>query len=198
MQPQVQQPNLWNQPFYRVRKKVMALAGKYWIEDHAGNQLGFSKQKLMKLKEDIRIYSDDSMQHELFQIRQQQIIDAWGIFSVIDSPTGQVVGQLKRQALKSGFVADEYHLCDANGQPYGRVYEEKGKGLMRKFLPGGDLIPEKVWLEVGGQRLAEISQQFKIIGDIWEVNCQAVPPQFDRRVLLAAMLTMAMIERKRK
>ncbi len=198
MQPQSQQPTLWNQPFYRVRKKVMALAGKYWIEDYQGNQLGFSKQKLMKLKEDIRIFSSDKMDHELFQIRQQQIVDAWGTYSVIDTASNVCVGQLKRKALKSGLVADEWHLCDANGQPYGRVYEETSKGLMRKFLPGGGLIPEKVILEVQGQPLTEIKQQFKVVGDIWEVDCSGVPPQFDRRVLLSSMLMMAMIERKRK
>lgn len=195
MQPMGQQPNLWNQPFYRVRKKVMALAGKYWIEDHTGNQLGFSKQKIMRLKEDIRVFSDDKMNYELFQIRQQQIVDTWGTYHVIDSPTGAVVGQLKRKGMKS-VVADEYHLLDAQGNPYGRIYEESGKSMMRKFLPGGGLIPQKIWLEVQGQQIAQIEQKFKMVGDIWEVNCQGVPPQFDRRVLLSAMLIMAMIERK--
>ena len=198
MGPPAQQSNLWSQPFYRVRKKVMALAGKYWIEDYQGNQIGFSKQKLMKLKEDIRIYTDDKMAQELFMIKQDGIVDAWGTFSIVDTPSGQCVGKLKRKALKSGFVADEWHLCDPTGQPYGRVFEETSKGLMRKFMPGGNLIPEKVILEIGGQPITEIKQQFKVVGDIWEVNCQAVPPQFDRRVLLSSMILMAMIERKRK
>jgi hypothetical protein len=172
------------------------LAGKYWIEDQAGNQLGFSKQKLLKLKEDIRIFSDDKMNHELFQIRQTQIVDAWGTYNVVDSASNTVVGQMKRKHLKS-MVADEYHLCDPQGQPYGRIFEETGKSLMRKFMPGGGLIPQKVWLEIQGQKVAEIGQKFKMVGDIWEVNCSAVPPQFDRRVLLSAMLIMAMIERKK-
>ena len=38
-------------------KKVLALTNKYWIEDSQGNVLGFSKQKMFKLKEDIRIYT---------------------------------------------------------------------------------------------------------------------------------------------
>ena len=46
--------------------------------------------------------------------------------------------------------------------------------------------------------VAEIKQQFKIIGDIWEVDCSRVPPQFDRRTLLAAMLLMGIIERDEK
>ncbi|MDI6887216.1 MAG: hypothetical protein QMC98_01060 [Candidatus Thermoplasmatota archaeon] len=53
-------------------------------------------------------------------------------------------------------------------------------------------------LELQGRPVAEINQKFKIIGDIWEVNCRAVPPDFDRRVLIACMLLMAMIERKHK
>src|SRR5881628_2303692 len=50
------------------------------------------KQKLLKLKEDIRVYSDESMTRELFQIRQQQIIDIWGTFAVIDSASNALLG----------------------------------------------------------------------------------------------------------
>jgi len=60
------------------------------------------------------------------------------------------------------------------------------------------LVPEKVVVEFFGQEVAEIKQQFKIIGDIWEVDCSRVPLQFDRRTLLASMLLMGMIERDRK
>ena len=33
-------PALWTQNSYRIRKKVLALTGQYWIEDQAGNHLG--------------------------------------------------------------------------------------------------------------------------------------------------------------
>jgi hypothetical protein len=76
---------------------------------------------------------------------------------------------------------------------------ERGKrGLARKLLPGGSLVPEQLVVEFYGQPVAEIKQQFKIIGDIWEVDCTRLPPQFDRRVLLSAVLLMGMIERDRK
>ena len=98
--------DIWHQNVYRLRKKVLALTNKYWIEDANGRMLGFSKQKAFKLKEDIRIYTDESMRQELFQIRQQQIIDAWGKFAVIDSATGQVLGYVKRKAIGSTFLWD--------------------------------------------------------------------------------------------
>jgi uncharacterized protein YxjI len=190
------QPNLWNQPAYRVRKKVASIATKYFIEDMKGNMLGFTKQKMMKLKEDIRIYTDKKMKTELFQIRQTQILDAWGNYAVIDTASNVCVGNIKRMAGKS-MVASEYQLLDANGQQIGRIFEEKGKGALRRFMPGGGLIPQSVKLEFGGQVVGEIKQKFKMVGDIWEADATHVPPTLDRRVLIGALLMMAMIERKR-
>ena len=70
-------PNMgiWFQNFYRIRKKVLTVGNKYWIEDPSGNLLAYTKQKLFKLKEDIRIYTDESMNMELFHIKQEQIFD---------------------------------------------------------------------------------------------------------------------------
>ncbi|HEX9909186.1 MAG TPA: zinc ribbon domain-containing protein [Thermoplasmata archaeon] len=189
---------IWYQNFYRIRKKVIAIANQYWIEDAQGRQLGFSRQKIIRIKENIRIFTDDSMTSEIFRIQQEQIMDMWGTFAVLDSATNACVGKLRRQAISSGVFVDEYLLLDANGQMVGRVAERGGRGLARKYLPGGSLVPEQLVVEFHGQQVAEIKQQFKIIGDIWEVDCSRIPPQFDRRTLISAMLLMGMIERDRK
>lgn len=160
--------------------------------------LGFSKQKLFKLKEDIRIYTDESLSNELFRIQQQQILDIWGTYSVVDSQSGVVLGTIKRGAFSSEFVRDEWEVYDANNQLVGGMYESVGRGLARKKVPGGALIPEKMTFSLHGQPVAQINQKFKIIGDIWELNCTNVPQYFDRRVLLACLLLMGMVERDRK
>ncbi|UCH88512.1 MAG: hypothetical protein JSV49_09665 [Thermoplasmata archaeon] len=176
----------------------MTIWDKYYIEDFNKNILGFSKQKLFKLKEDIRVYTDESMTTELFKIIQQQIIDMWGNFAVIDTQTERHLGYIKRKALMSGFVRDEWEVYNEADQLIGGIYESTDMGLIRKHVPGGVFIPEKVTLELHGSPVAEIKQKFKIIGDIWEVDCRAVPPEFDRRVLLGCILMMGMIERSRK
>jgi hypothetical protein len=137
------------------------------------------------------------MSSEIFRIKQEQMLDIWGTFAVIDSATNTCVGKIRRKVI-SQVAADEYHILDPSGQQIGRVVESSGRGLARKFLPGGGLIPEHVGVEFYGKEVAEIKQQFKIIGDSWEVDCSRVPPNFDRRALLACMITMAMIERDRK
>jgi len=190
--------SLWYQNYYRIKKKVLTIWNKYWIEDKRGRALGFSKQKMFKLKEDIRIYSDENMTHELFRIGQQQIVDMWGKFAVTDSNTNSPIGYLKRKALMSEFVVDEWEIYDAANQQIGRIYESAGRGLARKYIPGGKLIPEKVILELYGKPVTEIKQKFKIIGDIWELDCRNVPKDLDRRTVLSCMLLMGMIERARK
>lgn len=108
------------------------------------------------------------------------------------------LGYIKRKALMSGFIKDEWEIYNAANQQIGRIYESTIGGLARKYIPGGKLIPEKTTLELYGRPVAEINQKFKIIGDIWEINCQYVPPELDRRILLSCILLMGMIERGRK
>ena len=188
---------IWYQSFYRIRKKIVAIANQYWIEDQEGNSLGYTKQKLIRIKEDIRIYSDESMNTEVFRIKQEQIVDMWGTFAIIDSASDVCVGKLKRQAM-SQIGKDEYLLLDPTGQQIGRVAESSGRGLARKYMPMGGLVPEHVTVEFYGQEVAQIKQLFKVLGDVWEVDCSRLPPQFDRRILLASMLIMGMVERDRK
>ncbi len=188
--------NLWTSPQYKIRKKVFALANQYWIEDGRGTVLGYTRQKMLRLREDIRIYADESMVQELFVIHQEQVLDAWGTFAVVDTARNVCVGKIRRNIMSS-FLADEYFLLDPFGQTIGRVYEESGRGLLRKYIPMGGLVPERVRVEVLGQQVAEIRQQFRVIGDEWDVDCARIPPQLDRRVLLAGMILMGMVERER-
>ncbi|MCJ2532885.1 MAG: hypothetical protein LN411_03050 [Candidatus Thermoplasmatota archaeon] len=196
--PRAAYQEIWHQNYYRIRKKVVAIANQYRIEDAKGSSLGYSRQKILKIKESIKVFTDDSMTTELFRIQQEQIMDMWGTFAVIDSVTNTCVGKLQRQALTSGFYKDEYFILDVDGRKIGRVTERAGRGLLRKYVPGGALVPEKMVVEFHGREVTEIKQQFKIIGDIWEVDCSRLPPQFDRRILISCMLLMGMIERDRK
>jgi len=189
---------IWFQNNYKIRKKVIAVTNKYWIEDLNGNILGFSKQKMFKLKEDIRIFTDESQSNELFRIKQEQILDVWGTFGVIDSATNTKLGYIKRKFI-SKFGRDEWEIYDINNQLIGGIYESSwGRALARKYMPGGGLVPEKMTFELNGQPVAEINQDFKIIGDIWQMNILNVPQTLDRRVMISGMLLMGMIERDRK
>jgi len=196
--PQSSFGGIWYQNHYKIRKKVLTVGNKYWIEDSNGQLLGFCKQKLFKLKEDIRIFKDEAMAQELFRIQQEQIMDAWGSFAVIDSATNSKLGYIKRDIM-SAFGRDTWEIQTVTKQIIGRIFEHSlGKALARKYLPGGGLVPEEMTVELDGKKVAQINQEFKIIGDIWNMNILDLSPDVDRRVMLACMLLMGNIERDRK
>jgi len=187
---------IWAQNHYRIRKKVLAFTNQYWIEDSQERTLGYAKQKAFKLKEDIRIFTDETMKTELFKIKQQEILDVRMTCAVTDSNTNQVLGYVKRKALSSMFSRSEWEILDPYRNLIGGIYEDKTSGGMRRWMPGGALLPIKSQLILNNYPVADINQQFKMIGDVWDINCILVPPYFDRRVLLACALLMGMIERQ--
>ena len=78
---------------YLVRRKVFTLAGaKFHIFDPDGNLVFFSKMKAFKLREDIRLFRDESMSDELLLIQARQIIDFSAAYDVLDSKTGEKIG----------------------------------------------------------------------------------------------------------
>ena len=61
---------------YLIRQKVLKLFGAaFHIYDAEGNVAFYSKQKAMKLKEDIRVYTGEDMQTELLTIKAKGILD---------------------------------------------------------------------------------------------------------------------------
>jgi uncharacterized protein YxjI len=189
---------MWFLNQYRIRQKVIALAQQYFIEDGQGRPLAYSKQKMLVLKEQIRVFSDESQRQELFRIQQENLMDAWGTFAVTDSTTNIPVGFFKRNYLESGLIRDSWQLMNAHRQVIGEIGESTGGGLMRRLVPGGNLVPQHIYVKLGGATIAEISQEFKIIGDIWNIHGTNLPPNFDRRVLISMALLMGMIERHKK
>lgn len=109
---------------YTIRRKVLTLLGaKFHIYDQAGSLIGFSKQKAFKLKEDIRIYRDESMQQEFLTISARSIIDFGAAYDIIDSKSGRSLGALKRQGLESMF-RDKWIIFDEDGNQRGTIEED--------------------------------------------------------------------------
>ncbi len=53
--------------------KLLALASQIYVRDASGNMLGYVKQKLFKLKEDINIFADESQTKQLFNIKADRV-----------------------------------------------------------------------------------------------------------------------------
>ncbi|MFO8052125.1 MAG: hypothetical protein R6V01_10590 [Thermoplasmatota archaeon] len=185
---------VWDENQYVIKQKVLTVGRKYFIENGSGQRIGFCKQKMFKLKEDIRIYTDDSMTNELLLIKQEQILDWSGTFKVTDSVTGEPIGFVGRKALKS-IIRDTWKVFDPQKNELGTV-EERGSAfsVMRRFIGFLRWIPKRYDFSDQAGEFAEAVQKFQIIGDTWTLNIKDA--RVDPRLIITAALMMDIVEQQ--
>lgn len=97
--------------------------------------IGFIKMKALKLREDVRLYTDNTLQHEVMRIQARKIIDFGATYDVSDSTNGQSIISLQRKGLRSTFVRDYWNMFDAQGQKVGYIQEtSSGLAIARRYL----------------------------------------------------------------
>ena len=180
---------------YVVRRKVLALfAPQFHIYDEAGGMVGYVKQKAFKLKEDIRLYSDESMNTELLLVQARQIIDFSAAYDVIDSKSGQKVGALRRKGLKS-ILKDEWIVMDAGDAEIGLIQEDSALlAILRRFIT--PLIPQKFLFQIRGRPVGSLKQAFNPFVFKAQVDFSEDPGGkiLDRRLALASVVLLLAIE----
>ena len=121
---------------YLLKRQAIALTGKFRFYDPMGNLVMFSEQKMFKLREDIRVYSDEGKTQEVLGIKARQIMDFSAAYDVMDTATNQKVGTLRRKGWSS-LLRDEWQVLDTNDNQIGILFEDSmGLALLRRFLLG--------------------------------------------------------------
>jgi hypothetical protein len=110
--------------------KVLALAPQIYISDAGGNALFYVRQKLLKLKEEINVFRDDSQSETLYKIAADRIIDFSARYNFSD-PGGNPLGSVKRKGGRSLWRAN-YHLFSAGSEMEDMEITEES--VMVRFL----------------------------------------------------------------
>lgn len=185
---------------YTIRRKVLKLFGaSFHVLDEHGRVVGFSSQKAFKLREDIRVFADDSRSRELLAIRARQILDWSAAYDVVDSTRRQKVGSLRRRGWSS-LVRDQWEVMDEHDEPLATLREDSSAlALLRRLL--SNWIPQGFRLEgarraVASGPLATLQVRFNPFVyrlDVEVVRRDAIDP---RLVLATAILVAAIEERQ--
>ena len=181
-------------PSYLLKRQAIALAGKFRVYDPLGNLVMFSEQKMFRLREDIRVYSDESKSQEVLSIKARQILDFSAAYDVVDTAMNQKVGALRRKGLRS-ILRDEWEVLDANDSVKGLLFEDSvGLALLRRLLLG-NWLPQNYDITFGQTRVADLRQNFNPFR--YELNLDFsmdVAHQLDRRLGIAAGVLLAAVE----
>lgn len=181
---------------YVIRRKFWKLFGAaFHIYDPNGNVVLYSKQKAFKLKEDIRIYSNEDMREEVLTIQARQIIDFSAAYDVLDPASGQKVGALKRKGWSS-LVRDEWIFMDVHDREIGTIQEDSmTMALVRRFLT--NLIPQsyEARLHDHPTPIAKFHQNFNpFVLKITLDFSSDLERRLDRRLGLAAAILLCAVE----
>jgi len=183
---------------YLLKRQVLALTGKLRFYNPNDELVLYVEQKMFRLREDIRVFGDESKTQELLLIQARNIIDFSAAYDVIEAANGQKVGALRRKGLKSMF-RDEWEVLDAADQPIGMLFEDSvGQALLRRFLLGS-LLPQNYDLTIGEQRVADLRQKFNLFGYQMILDFSMdTANKLDRRLGIAAGVLLAIIEGKQR
>ncbi len=179
-----------------AKKPLFSFLGrKFWIYGPDGSTFFFVQRKALALKEAIKVYGDESKSDHLLSIGARSILDISGTYDVTDEKTGDKVGCLKRKGLKS-ILRDEWIILDENENELGTIKEDStALALIRRFVPGGKLLPQKYMLEINGQQVGFIKQHFNPFILKYDVDfSEDAGGMLDRRLGIAAVTMMLVIE----
>ncbi len=183
----------FTQDYYLFRRKVFKVfGGAFHVYDGQGRLLFYSRQKAFKLREDFRIYSDESMSEELLVIKTPQILDIGATYFVQDPATSEMVGALRRKALKS-IVKDEWIFLSPEGREIGRMTESSvGGALLSRFIK---LVPQKYSIRTPDEReIAAIRGHFNPFVHKLSMTIPEAEPAIDRRLIMASGIMLVGIE----
>lgn len=180
---------------YLIRRKIFTLFGaKFHVYSRDGELIGFSQQKAFKLREDLRVFTNESKTQELIAIQARSVIDFGAAYDVTDSSGGRKLGALRRKGFSSMF-RDAWMVLDANDQQIGSISEDNAiLAVVRRFVPMGNLIPQTFHLSnASGQVFAQYKTHFNPLVHKMSVavfdNCP-----IDPHVVLASAILLVAIE----
>jgi uncharacterized protein YxjI len=183
---------------YTLKRQVFALTGKLRFYNPQDQVVIYVEQKMFRLREDIRVYGDESKSQEILLIQARSIIDFNTAYDVVDTASGQKVGTLRRRGWRS-MTRDEWEVLDVNDQVVGMLFEDSvWMALLRRLLLGS-LLPQNYDMTIGETRVADLRQKFTFFGYEMNIDFSMDPNRvLDRRLGIAAATLLAIIEGKQQ
>ncbi len=185
--------------------KLLALASQIYVRDADGNLLGYVKQKLLKLKEDINVFADENQTQLLYNIKADRVLDFSAKYNFTDA-NGVFLGSIKRQGMRSLWRTN-YQISDANDQQLMEIHEENawikvidalvGEIPIVGMFTGYFFNPAYIVSREDKKPVARLQKQPAFFEGKFELASQTQMSDGEETVVFLAILTMTLLERAR-
>ncbi len=182
---------------YTIRRKILTFLGAtFHVYGPSGDVVAYCRQKAFRLREDIRLYTDDTKSTELLTLSARSIID-FGVTFDVTLPDGSKLGSIRRKGLKS-LIRDSWLIYNHEDRAIASIEEDSmGMAVLRRTHDlMATVFPQKFHVVTtdGAQEIATFRQHFNPLVYRLGVSIKADHPEIDELVVLAAGCLLAAIE----
>jgi uncharacterized protein YxjI len=188
-----------------LRFKLIALAPQVFLEDSNGRLLLYVRQKLLKLKEEVSVFSDEAQNNLAFTIKADRVIDFRARYTITNS-AGETVGAIKQRGMRSLWKA-HFDVEDAFGRESFFIEEESPLVRMLDGLLGSIPIigilsgylfqPTYLVKRVNGGIAMRLKKQPALWEGRFSLTEIAPSSDSDRQLLALSVVMMTLLERDR-
>lgn len=185
--------------------KILAIASQIYLRDANGNLIGYVKQKLFKLKEDINVFADEAQTQHLFNIRADRMIDFSAKYNFTDAQ-GRPLGSVRRRGMRSIFKAN-YEIYGPAGDQVMQIHEENGWIKVIDSLVGELPVigmftgyffnPSYLVSRMDNAPVARLEKQPAFFEGKFQFTPQGQMSGSEESLVLLSVLTMTLLERAR-
>jgi uncharacterized protein YxjI len=185
--------------------KILAIANQIYVKDVDGRTLGYVKQKLLKLKEQVRVFRDESQTELLYAIDADRMLDFSARYNFSDA-SGNHLGALGRRGMRSIWKA-YYEIFDGNGNNIFVIREEKGwikviDGIIGELplvgmLTGFFLNPSYLVSTPDGRAVVRLQKEPAFFEGKFRLDSLEGVDPADETLVLLSLLMMTLLERNR-
>lgn len=186
--------------------KIAALAPQISVTDASGREILYVRQRLLKLRDKIRVFADSSQSQELYEINADRILDFSAMFTFTDSQ-GRTVGSVQRQGLRSLWRAT-YEIQGPTGlftiveeQPWLKVIDHYVEEIPVVGMFTGMFFSPTYGIQssASGQTALRITKHRTFLSRTFRIDNLAGPlPEGDEIATLLGTMIMVLHERRRE
>jgi hypothetical protein len=186
--------------------KIATIYNDFIVKDGKGGVRAYVRQKLLKFKEKVVVYSDESKKTELYHINADRWIDFNAHYSFTQANSTAFIGSMGRKGMKSLWKAS-YTIFDADKQAVYEIKEENpwakiGDGLVGELpiisMFTGYLFHPKYGIKnKEGELVARLSKVQSFFGRQFKLEQLGEISNQDKTIIMLSVMMMVLLERER-
>jgi uncharacterized protein YxjI len=184
---------------------IGTLANDFTATDANGNTIAFVRQKILKIFDEVQIFTDSSKSQLLYTIKANKWIDFSATYSFYDAQ-GNIIGSVARKGWASIWKArydiydnqqkQEFHIREGN--PWTKVGDSFFSEIpLIGMFTGYVFNPSYFVLDSTGNQIARLKKQASFFGRKFTIDKLADFPEVDSQRILLSLMMMILLERRR-